>query len=250
MRRATRTAQFLAFLLTLSFQPVAVAPQETPFRVGPFGAIPEPVKTIRPPRDIASLLPRVAMVRVLQNTRFAPSGETTVVYDLFEPPEDDPDRTSGRMIKNAHVVIVRDGKIASDLGAPDEDCDLAGFAEFRLEGKSNAAVIAFRRGGDGSHTDFFLLRFDGQSYTLDSIAETYAGRMEILETDPAQIRIWSAGVDETCVWCEQRYSTDVYVWENGQFEPKSHAITPTTYQPGELNQHPIVRSAVLPKSTS
>jgi len=247
VRHSVRMVQFLGLFFLLWFQPVAAAQQETPFQVGPFGAVPDPVKTIQPPRDIASLLPRVALVRVPQNTRLAPAGETTIVYDIYERTEDD-DATITE--KNAHVVIVRDGKIASDLGAPDEDCDLAGFAEFRLEGKSNAAVIAFRRGGDGSHTDFFLLRFDGQSYTLDSIAETYAGRMEILETDPAQIRIWSAGVDETCVWCEQRYSTDVYVWENGQFEPKSHAITPTTYQPGELNQHLIVRSAVLPKSTS
>ena len=250
MKCAARTAQILAFLLILWFQPVVAAQQETPFEVGPFGAIPDPVKTIRPPRDIASLLPRVAMVRVLENTKLAPTGETTIIFDIYEPPESDIDRTSGQMEKNSHVVIVRDGKIASDVGAPDEACDLAGFAEFRLDAKSNAVAIAFRRGGDGSHTDFFLLWFDGHSYTLDSVAETYAGRMEILETDPAEIRIWSAGVDETCVWCEQRYTTDVYVWENGQFEPKSHEVTRETFQPGEVNQHPIVKSTLPPKSVS
>jgi hypothetical protein len=250
MRHAARTVQFFAFLLTTWFQPVAVAQQETPFRVGPFGAIPEPVKTIRPLREIASLLPRVAMVRVLENTKLAPAGETTAVYDIYEPPDSDTDRTSGRMVKNAHVVILREGRIVSDLGAPDEGCDLAGFAEFRLEGKSDAAAIAFRCGGDGSHTDFFLLRFDGQSYALDSVAQTFAGRIEILETDPAEIRVWSAGVDDTCVWCDQRYNTDVYVWENGQFELKSHEVTRDAYQPGELNQHPILKSASPPKSRS
>lgn len=250
MKPVARTSQFLAFLLTLCFQPFAAAQQETPFQVGPFGAIPEPVKTIRPPREIAALLPRVAMVRVLANTQLTPAGETTIIYDIYEPPESDVDRTSGQMEKNSHVVILRDGKVASDLGAPDEACDLAGFAEFRLEGKSNAAVIAFRCGGDGSHTDFFLVRFDGQSYALDSIAQTFAGRMEILETDPAEIRVWSAGIDDTCVWCEQHYSTDVYVWQNGQFTLKSHEVTPDTYQPGDLNQHPIVKSVALPKSTS
>jgi len=250
MAHHQRNIQLLAFFFGLSFQPVVAAQQETPFEVGPFGAIAEPVKTIRPPRDIASLLPRVAMVRVLQNTRLAPAGETTIIYDIYEPPESDIDRTSGQMEKNSHVVIVRDGKITSDLGAPDEDCDLAGFAEFRLEAKSDAAVIAFRRRGDGSHTDFFLLRFDGQSYTLDSVAETYAGRMEILETDPAEIRIWSAGVDETCVWCEQRYSIDVCIWQDGGFMPKSHEVTPGTYPPSDMNQHPIVKSVRPPKSTS
>lgn len=250
MMQAARTLQFLAVLLTLSLQPVAAAHQETPFRVVPPGGIHEPLKPIKPPREIAALLPRVAMVRVLANTQLTPAGETTVVYDIYESPDSDPDRTSGRMVKNLHVVILRDGKVASDLGAPDEACDLAGFAEFRLEGKSDAAAIAFRCGGDGSHTDFFLVRFDGQSYALDSIAQTFAGRMEILETDPAEIRVWSAGIDDTCVWCEQHYSTDVYVWQNGQFTLKSHEVTPDTYQPGDLNQHPIVKSVALPKSTS
>jgi len=263
MRYATRTAQFLAFLLVLLFQPLAVAPQETPFRVGPFGAIPQPVHPIKAPRDVASLLPRVAMVRVLENTKFAPVGETTVLYDVFEPPDNDPDRTSGRMIKNTHVVILRDGKVASDLGAPDEACDLAGFSEFRLDAKSDAAAIAFRCGGDGSRTNFFLLRFDGQSYALESIAQTSTGRMEILETDPAEIRVWSAEnrapmapargaweINDTCVWCDQHYSTDIYVWEDGQFAAKAHNVTPDTYNPGELNQHPIVKSDPPPKSTS
>ena len=250
MKHAAPKARFLALLLTLCFQPLAVAQQETPFRVGPFGAVPEPVHPIRAPRDIASLLPRVAMVRVLQNTKLAPSGETTVVYDLFEPPEDDPDRTSGRMIKNAHVVILRDGKVASDLGAPEEDCDLAGFSEFRLDAKSNAAAIALRCAGDGSRTNFFLLRFDGQSYAIQSIAESFAGRMEILETDPAEIRVWSAGVDQTCVWCDQHYETDIYVWENGEFVLKSHDVTPGTYDPAELNQHPITKSTAPAQSKS
>jgi hypothetical protein len=247
---ARRTAQFLAFLLALCFQPLAVAQQETPFRVGPFGAIPESVRPIKAPRDIASLLPRVAMVRVLQNTKLAPAGETTVVYDIFEPPDNDPDRTSGRMIRNVHVVILRDGKVASDLGAPDEACDLAGFSEFRLDARSNAAAIAFRCGGDGARTNFFLLRFDGQSYTLESLAQTTTGRMEILETDPAEIRVWSAGIDDTCVWCDQHYSTDIYVWQDGAFAPKSHNVTPDAYNPGELNQHPIVKPVPPPKSTS
>jgi len=250
MRNAARTTQFLAFLLALCFQSVAAAQQETPFRVGPFGAIPEPVRPIKAPRDIASLLPRVAMVRVLENTRLAPSGETTVLYDIFEPPDNDPDRTSGRMIKNTHVVILRDGKVTSDLGAPDEGCDLAGFSEFRLDAKSDAAAVAFRCGGDGARTNFFLLRFDGQSYALESIAQTSTGRMEILESDPTEIRIWSAGVDDTCVWCDQHYSTDVYIWQDGEFTPKSHEVTRDTFQPGELNQHPIVKPTPAPKSTS
>jgi hypothetical protein len=250
MRCAARTVQFLSFLLLLCFQSLAAAQQETPFQVGPFGAIPEPVKTIRPSRDIASLLPRVAMVRVLQNTKLSPAGETTVVYDMYEPPASDTDRTSGRMVKNAHLVIVRDREILSDLGAPEEACDLAGFAEFRPERKSNAAAIAFRCGGDGSHTDFFLLRFDGQCYSVVAVAQTVTGRMEILETEPAEIRVWSAGLDDTCVWCAQHYSTDVYIWENGQLAPKSHEITHDTFQPADLNQHPIIKSSSPTKSTS
>ena len=249
MKHATPTVPILAFLLTLCFQPLAVAQQETPFRVGPFGAIPEPVRPIKAPRDIASLLPRVAMVRVLENTKLAPAGETTVVYDIFEPPDNDPDRTSGRMVKNTHVVILRDEKIVGDLGAPDEACDLAGFSEFRLDSKSDAAAIAFRCAGDGSRTNFFMLRFDGESYALQPIAQTSTGRMEILETDPAEIRVWSAGVDDTCVWCDQHFSTDIYVWQNGEFALKSHDVTHDSFQPGELNQHPIVKSAAAPKST-
>jgi len=250
MRYTMRKAQLLAFLLALCYQPLAVAQQETPFRVGPFGAIPEPVRPIKAPRDIASLLPRVAMVRVLENTKLAPTGETTVLYDIFEPPDNDPDRTSGRMIKNVHVVILRDGKVASDLGAPDEACDLADFSQFRLDSKSNAAAIAFRCAGDGSRTNFFLLRFDGNSYALEPIAQTSTGRLEILETDPAEIRVWSAGVDDTCVWCDQHYSTDIYLWQDGAFTPKSHNVTPDAYNPGELNQHPIVKPVLPPKSTS
>jgi len=250
MTHRQRFIRIVAFFFALSFQPLAAAQQETPFRVGPFGAIPQPVHPIKAPRDVASLLPRVAMVRVLENTKLAPAGETTVLYDVFEPPDNDPDRTSGRMIKNTHVVILRDGKVASDLGAPDEACDLAGFSQFHLDAKSGAAAVAFRCGGDGSRTNFFLLRFDGQSYVLENIAQTSTGRMEILETDPAEIRVWSAGIDDTCVWCDQHYSTDIYVWQDGQFAAKAHNVTPETYNPGELNQHPIVKSDPSPKSTS
>ena len=39
MTTLNRAAQLQAFLVALSFQPLAVAQQETPFRVGPFGAI-------------------------------------------------------------------------------------------------------------------------------------------------------------------------------------------------------------------
>ncbi len=250
MKHVSRKSQCCLFLLAMSFQPLAAAQQETPFRVGPSRAIPESVHPVQAPRDIASLLPRVAIVRVLENTKLALSGETTVIYDIYEPPDDDPERTSGRMVKNTHVVILRDGKVVSDLGAPDEACDLAGFAAFRADAKSDAAAIAFRCVGDGSHTDFFLLRFDGLSYSLESIAQTYTGRMEILETDPAQIRVWSAAVDRSCVWCDQHYSTDIYVWQDGQLAPKSHDVTPDAYNPGEWNQHPIVKSIPPPKSTT
>lgn len=243
MYRTAKVAPFFVFAAALCFQSLTTAQEEAPLHVGALGAIPSSVKPIQPSPEVASFLPQGAVVCVLANTTLSAAGETTLVYATDYP--DDP----GGPEKEPHIAVVRAGKIAEDF-SPNGGGYLASFAEFRLDGKTRAAVIALRSYGDGAGTDFYFLRFDGQSYVLERVANTYAGRIEIVETDPAEFRVWSAGVDSTCVWCEQRYNTHIYVWKNGKFKSKSRAVTSKKYFPADINQHPIVKGPSGPRSTA
>jgi len=241
--RPARLLLLCSLGFVLCFARVTAAQEESPLHVGVMGAIPEPVKPIHPPEEIASLLPQDATVRVLTNTDLSPSGETTIVYATVCAGDED------AMEAEPHIAVVRDGKIVGDF-APGDGGYLAAFDDFHLGVKSNAVVIALRNYGDGATTDFYLLRFDGRSYLLDEVAHTYAGRMEIMQTNPAEFRVWSAGVDDTCVWCAQRYHTDVYRWRNGRLALESRAVTSAKFYPSEINQHPILTGPVGPKSAT
>jgi len=110
---------------------------------------------------------------------------------------------------------------------------------------------AFRCAGDRAQSEFFLLHSDGTGYVADPLADAATGRLEILETNPAEIRIWSAEVDhDACVWCEQRYRVSVYAWEGAKFVLKSKKVTSKKYLPIERTQHPIVRTAMPASSRS
>ena len=247
MRRILLKCSLVAFLFALSSQGYSQAQRETPLEVGPLGGVPGPVRPIKPPPAIASLLPHDAQVRVVEHTRMRSSGEITVLYDLLEHPKDDPEEKE----QNTHIVVVDAGKIAKDFGTLDEDCDLGGFERLRLHDDAYGAIVAFRCAGDRAQSEFFLLHSDGTGYVAESIADTGTGRIEILETNPAEIRIWSADVDhDTCIWCEQHYSVYVYAWEGAKFVLKSKKVTSKKYLPIERTQHPIVRAATPPSSRS
>ena len=247
MRRILLKCPLVAFLFVSSFQSYSQAQRETPLEVGPLGGVPGPVRPIKPPAAIASLLPREAQVRVVEHTKMRSSEEITVLYDLLEHPEDDPEE----MEQNTHTVVVDAGKIAKDFGILDEDCDPGGFEQLRLHDDVYGAVVAFRCAGDRAQSEFFLLHSDGTGYVADPLADAATGRLEILETNPAEIRIWSAEVDhDACVWCEQRYRVSVYAWEGAKFVLKSKKVTSKKYLPIERTQHPIVRTAMPASSRS
>lgn len=238
--RAARYLTLCSLGFLFCFARVTPAQEESPLRVGVMGAMPEPIRPIHPPAEIASFLPRDATVRVLTNTDLSPAGETTVVYASNYSGNDDV------MEAQPHVAVVRKGKVEKEF-APGDGGYLAAFDEVRLGAKRYAVVIAFRNYGDGATTDFYLLRFAKGSYILDEIAHTYAGRIEIKQTNPAEFRIWSAGVDDTCVWCAQRYHTDVYSWRNGKLALISRGVTTAKFNPSEINQHPILTGHAGPK---
>jgi hypothetical protein len=246
MRKACATIFLAALALASVFQGTSDAQRETPLEVGILGGVPGPVRPTRAPREIASLLPQKAQVRVVEHTRMEPSEETTVLYDLLEHPKDDPKWTE----RNTHVVVFSEGKIVKDFGTLDEDCDLGGFEQLRLQDHVYGAVIAFRCAGDRAASDFFLLHANGAEYAAEQIANAGTGKLEILETDPAEVRVWSADVDGVCVWCEQHYSQYLYVWQDGKFALKSTRVTNRPFIPIEVTRHPLVRPAVKTKSSS
>jgi len=243
MKNALLPALLLGFSFALCFQSTAAAQVESPLEVGALGAVPVPMEPIRPPAEIASALPHDAVIRILAHTNLSPAGEITLVFDT-----DDPQDADGP-VKIPHVAVVRDAKVVCEF-SPDAGGYLASFTQFRLFGKTNAALLALRSYGDGAGTDFYILRFDGKTCHTDTVAQTYAGRIEVLQSRPAEIRIWSAGVDDTCVWCAQRYHRDIFRWTDGKFRLVSRAITSQAYLPAEINQHPIVKGPVGRKGTT
>ncbi len=197
-----------------------------------------PSNPIKPPPDVAALLPQGKEIRVLARTRLSPTGESVVVYE---------DSGEDLMVRRPFLLIERSGTVLAKFKGADEECQTASFSEFRADDMSRAAAFAFRCFGDDSGTAFAILAFDGKSYKLRTMGPVDEGKIEIMESNPARMTFWQARTDldshfpeASCVWCPHRYEIREFGWSNHGFELKSTRVTRGTFSPRIINQHPIV----------
>jgi hypothetical protein len=229
----------------LGSQAVARSQQEVPFGVGPLGGVTTPSKPMKPPPDVAALLPHAKEIRVLARTRLSPIGESVVVYE---------DSGEDLVVRKPVVLIERSGTVLAKFKGADKVCQTASFSEFQADDMSRAAAFAFRCFGDGSGTAFAILAFDGKSYTYHPTGLVTEGKIEIVESNPARMILWQARSDldsqfpeDSCVWCPHRYEIREFGWSDNGFELRTTKVTRGTFSPVTINEHPIV---LRPRSKS
>lgn len=211
----------------------------TPPTVGPFGAIPGKEPDLDVSSQLRALLPRGAKVRVAEETKLTPQGETFLLYELG---------TGEPLSEQSGVLFVRDGKIVQQFRL-DEGCWFSTYAVFPLSMERQGAATVFRCGVDGAAAQFVFFAASGKGIIHKALdLMTTEGRIRIHEGNPPLLETWSsarwdldgADIQHTCVWCEHHYRIRTYEWHNGQFLPRQDTeITKGTFDPGEFLQRPL-----------
>jgi hypothetical protein len=192
----------------------------------PMGVVVTPGSPLQVSKELQSVLPKNAMIRLAQPTKMADDGEEVVIYETNNPIEPSP-----------HLAVVKNGSRTADFslanlflqdGAGD-NYTLFKASEFEWVNKKKAFLAAFRSIGDGSGTIFVLLTERDHRYVAAWKKETTQGRVEVLRN--GQLQVWDADGDGQCVWCPQHYKVSTFEWKDGKPAivgryTTSHALDP------------------------
>ncbi len=201
----------------------------------PLGVLITPHREIQVSKELRSVLPRTAKVRLVQQTKMAVDGEQVIVYDMgdqYEP--------------HAHFAVVKNGQRTADFsltklfeedGIGDSD-ELFSALQFQSADNKNVFVAAFRSIGDGSGTRFVVLTERDARYQVAWKDGATQGRFKVLRT--GRIELWDATGEGTCVWCPQRYDVTTLEWKDGGLSRISRSTTKDALDPGPISAMPIV----------
>ena len=202
----------------------------------PLGVVIKPPHAVLVSRQLRSLLPKGATVRLVQPTTMeANKSEEIVVYERGD--EYDP---------RSHVALVRNGRRVVDfsltrLFQQGESYAFFQASEFQIPDNAKAFVAAFRSIGDGSGTVFVLLTGHDGHYEVWK-RTTVEGRLRVLRT--GKIQLWDAGDapegEHDCVWCPRYYNVRTYRWANRTLSETGHFRTKHALDPEPVSDQAIL----------
>ena len=200
----------------------------------PMGAVVTPHSPLQVSKELRSVLPKNAAVRLVQPTSMAEDGEEAVIYetgDRFEP--------------NPHLAVVKNGSRAADFSLADlfqqdgagDNYTLFKASEFEWGDKKKAFIAAFRSIGDGAGTIFVLLNVRDHRYVVAWKKETTQGRFKVLRN--GQLQVWDADGEGQCVWCPQHYKVSTFEWKDGSPAVVGRFTTKHALDPVSMSDNPI-----------
>jgi len=200
----------------------------------PMGVLVTPGSPLQVSKELRSVLPKNAAVRLVQPTTMAEDGEEVVIYE-----------TGNRIEPSPHLAVVKNGARAADFslaglfqqdGAGD-DYTLFKASEFEWGEKKKAFIAAFRSIGDGSGTIFVLLTERDHRYVAAWKKETTQGRFKALRN--GQLQVYDADGEGQCVWCPQHYKVSTFEWKDGRPAIVSRFTTKHALDPVSISDNPI-----------
>jgi hypothetical protein len=202
----------------------------------PLGVVIKPPHAVRVSRQLRSLLPKGATVRLVQPTTMeANKSEEIVVYER-----------GGEYDPRSHVAIVQNGRRLVDfsltrLFQQGESYAFFQASEFQIPDNAKAFVAAFRSIGDGAGTVFVLLTGNDGHYQIWKRA-TVQGRFKVLRS--GKIQLWDAGDapegEPGCVWCPRYYNVGTYGWANRTLSKIGHYRTKHALDPEAVSDQAIL----------
>jgi hypothetical protein len=176
-----------------------------------FGAVVTPHAPIEVSAEMRALLPKDAIVRMVEQTKLAGTGETIAAYDVGSELKPDP-----------HLIVLKDKKVADTFrlatifgkNDPGPGWVLFKASEFQLPQGKNMFVAAYRNIGDGAATVFVLVAEQGGDYKIFWDKLVSQGRFEVLRD--GKMQVWGAAKDGACIWCPHVYKVTALEWKDGR----------------------------------
>ena len=199
-----------------------------------FGAVVSPHAPIQVSADMRALLPKDAIVRLVEQTKMAGAGETVAAYDVGNDLKPDP-----------YLIVVKDEKVADTFRLatifgkkdPGPGWVLFKASAFQLPRGKNMFVAAYRNIGDGAATVFVLLAEQGGDYKIFWDKLVAQGRFEVLQD--GRMQVWGATKDGACVWCPHIYKVIALEWKDGRVANVGRFETKRLLDPVPIADDPI-----------
>jgi hypothetical protein len=217
----------------------------SPRIIGAFGAEDRAGVPFPAAAEIRAQLPGVQVVRRVLETKLAPSGEQTVVFDSNKDDSDPHPRVA--FLVGGHVVKLLDATVLNPHGGGFER--YLSSCEFDLTRNQRALAIALTAGYNGAASAFAIIRWQSGDYRVFFSPSVGQGRMEF---GPLQLElwdmIWGKVIDPRsedfgnyeCVWCPHRYLVTQYLWRNGRYVKAGSRRTTKKYDPADVSSFPLL----------
>ena len=194
-------------------------------------------ETVRIPDAIPRQLPQFVNAQRLISTHLSEGGETVVLYNT----------AADELDPLPMIAIVVDSKVVRTFEARSDGgfTRLLADCEFPATTKSSAFALAYRAGGDGAATTFFILGYRDGKYGVWNTITARASRM-IFNGIIGQFQLWAGEGSRECVWCPQRYRTSSYRFTGTRFEKVSSTRIAGLRDPGEIADTPLVSPSRTP----
>jgi hypothetical protein len=210
------------------------------------GILVKPHESLRAPAELRTVVPKKAVIRLIQTTRLSAEGETVVIYD----------RGDQVYPTDAHIAIIKSGKRVADFSiikvferqGVGDTYALFQAAKFAIPDTHEAFVAAFRNVGDGAGTLFVVLTESEGQYRVSW--RRWASQAQLRVREDGTYELWDSDQGDDCVWCAHHYEVSQFKWKEGRLFPLSHYETKDALDPSQFSERPIVigdmTSAVWP----
>ena len=201
----------------------------------PLGALIAPASKLRVSRQLRSILPANAVVRLAKDTHIL--GDVEQVPDVIVAHTEHPCKTE---VYN-FLAVPHDANVRTRLkliaGLIHHTYTLFGSMDLRDVTGENAFVTAFRNIGDGAGTIFLVVASHDDKYLLALKALTTQGRFKVLPG--GQVELWDADDGGECVWCPHVYTATTLIWKSGKLVRIRSHHTKHKIDPAQMANVPI-----------
>ncbi|MFY9675694.1 MAG: hypothetical protein WAK13_14640 [Terriglobales bacterium] len=196
---------------------------------------------VKPAHDVAvSSTIRTSLSQAAEVEAFTrlPDQDAVIVYDTVRSTPG----TTDFMDNRPHIAILSDGNVKLDLdvlslvrGGP---AIFKGMAILQGQERNAVAAFAFSLAVDGSDTFFVFVGRGPSDYRVTGTLHGLQAQLHFGQK--AELELWSAKGQGTCVWCLKPYSVTKLGWSDAKLHELAPATDAGAYRPENLADEPFV----------
>lgn len=214
---------------------------DSPRVVGLFGAMDRPVDAVPVSEAIRVRLSDVKVVRAVQHTSLADSGEQVLMYDT----------SADELAPEPKIAIIADDAVILTFDVPKlvahgQQAIYRTSCQVELRQGQNGFAVAYTLSGDGTGSAFVVLAYMAGTYRVVFSRIVEQGQVLF---DPGVLELWERSFDKhranpesvnfECEWCAHRYLVTKYAWRNGEYVKTASMRTKATFDPAAITGTPI-----------